>query len=169
MAVITKTSGCGRCSSAAAALIVVSDASQDEHSVFADLLRVLRRARFEKGITITGLGRPDNFRGQEDEDEIVSLLSLLLPGRSLAERRPADGRSPAEGDTRPPVWSKRHFFFARINYPDEKGSGVKEGCLIYLKPTFTGDESARVARLRRSQSGLSPQPDRGAAVRRRPV
>src|SRR5262249_12398734 len=128
-------------------LSIVSDASQDGTSGFADLLRVLRRARFERGIRVTRLGPPQSFGPGGDEDEGASLLALLRPGQAPA-RGPAARQGGAAGPDAPaPHRSRRHFFFARIEYPAEgpgAEGGVREGYLIYLKPTLTGDESAEL-------------------------
>jgi hypothetical protein len=127
-------------------LIIVSDASQDRESAFADLLRVLRRARFEWGIRITGLAPSQSFRAAEDQDDVASLLTLLRPSQpSLGIAAPKRAQAGASQGLAPR--SLRHFFFAHIEYP-AIGVGPhqdkREGYLVYLKPTLTGDESAEL-------------------------
>jgi predicted acylesterase/phospholipase RssA len=128
-------------------LIIVSDASEDSEAGFSDLLRVVRRARFEKGIRVTGLTPQKHSWKVEEEDELVSLLRLLRPACSGAESKVAEKDRPEKSEVSAPRKSSRHFFFARIDYPDDgagpKG-GPREGYLIYLKPTLTGDESAEL-------------------------
>jgi hypothetical protein len=126
-------------------LIVVSDASEDSEAGFSDLLRVLRRARFEKGIRVTGLSSLND--PWTVEDEIVSLLRLLRPACDGTESEVPEKDRPPKSEVPAPRRSRRHFFFARIHYPDDgagpKG-GPRVGYLIYLKPTLTGDEPAEL-------------------------
>jgi predicted acylesterase/phospholipase RssA len=135
-------------------LIFVSDASEDGTSGFADLLRVIRRARFERGIQITGdLSSADDsehdrtafLKGMElptelppeYKDPLADLLELLRswdePTNEQLKRQDADGNLPP-GYRR----SNRHFFLSKIKYPDVP----EPAYLIYLKPTLTGDEAA---------------------------
>src|SRR5262249_38236025 len=73
--------------------------------------------------------------------------ALLGPGQARAGAAAAGKGGAAGPDAPAPHRSRRHFFFARIEYPAE-GPGaegeVREGYLIYLKPTLTGDESAEL-------------------------
>jgi hypothetical protein len=124
-------------------LIIVSDASEDSSAGFADLLRVLRRARFEQGIRISGLARRGQFLDEEEDDEITSLLRLLRPDHEADTGESNTRREITNADTPLPRLSRRHFFCARIVYPpdgENEANDPQEGYLIYLKPTLTGDE-----------------------------
>jgi hypothetical protein len=123
-------------------LIIVSDASQDGRSQFADLLRVVRRARLEEGILIGSPDAHECSQFAEARDEVVPLLSLLFPRRAMAEGSAEDNRELAISDVPNVRGSRRHFFITRIQYPPAPGETVNEGYLIYLKPTLTGDEPA---------------------------
>jgi hypothetical protein len=116
-------------------LIFASDASEDGTSGFADLLRVIRRARVELGIRIVCAGPPAIDAGESDE-AFSELLELLRSANELTDEQVE--RQTAEG-TLPPRYrrSSRHFFLAKIVYPNDN-----PGYLIYLKPTLTGDEDA---------------------------
>lgn len=122
-------------------LIIVSDASQDGESGFADLLRVVRRARFEKGITFHSASPAEAFRVCEDENEVGDLLELLWPEQEQASGVGGEGERPHAGHPLSFRRCRRHFFFARIDYPGGSAGEPCEGYLIYLKPTMTGDES----------------------------
>jgi predicted acylesterase/phospholipase RssA len=116
-------------------LIIASDASEDGTSGFADLLRVVRRARFERGIQLKAVTRPA-FDSAENDEELANLLELLRsadePTDEQMQQHAAEGRL-SPGYRR----SMRHFFLARIDYPD-----AEPGYLLYVKPTLTGDEEA---------------------------
>jgi hypothetical protein len=130
-------------------LIIVSDATQDESAGFLDLMCILRRMRVEKGIRIVNISTPGAGCSVAD-DGLESLLALLrpavphqpkgildflVPGDAGGEVKNED-KAMAANDR-----SKRHFFAARIVYPKVERTGALEtGCLIYLKPTLTGDE-----------------------------
>jgi hypothetical protein len=105
-------------------LIVVSDATCDPQYGFSEFLRVLQRVRIEKGIQLYAL---------EQDAEVP--LDAVVP------------RQDGQGDL-----ARSHFFAARIRYPDpEKPSDRAQdawGLLLYLKPTFTGDEGIELCRYR---------------------
>jgi predicted acylesterase/phospholipase RssA len=119
-------------------LIIVSDASQDGVSAFSDLLRVVRRARFERGILILGMHVPAGElpgAGYQPGEA----LALLRPTRPLpfSGKLGESGGEEAKSGGAPCLrLSARHFFLAQIVYPDT----AERGYLIYLKPTITGDE-----------------------------
>jgi len=96
-------------------LIVAVDASFDPDGQFLDLARLLRTSESRYGI---------RFSSTASDDKPVD----LTPIRSI------DGKSPA------------HVVLARIHYPadseDGPASKPRQGLLIYIKPSFTGDESA---------------------------
>lgn len=118
------------------ALIIVSDAGHDPHFDFADFARLIQTRRICNGIEFT---------------ELDGLTPL-----SIADRLPMfhrDQNPPVEprGDTEAPAAPRRHFFCARIRYPDDQASStrgilpvVKEGILIYTKPSLSGDEDIDV-------------------------
>jgi hypothetical protein len=125
-------------------LIIVSDASQDAGASFADLFRVLRRARFEKGIRVVGLGYSSDLQDGEDQDEVAYLLGLLRFAPTQAAKPGAgDGKDDAaKPGPQALLRSRRHFFLARVEYP--AGETPREGHLVYLKPSLTGDEPAEL-------------------------
>jgi hypothetical protein len=122
-------------------LIIVSDASQDGDAGFTDLLRLIRRARFERGIRITGMSAAARAASGESEDELVALLKRVRPTERLFVLGPAgEPPQPVPDAPAPPPTARRsfrHFLLARILYPDDPGPSY----LVYLKPTLTGDES----------------------------
>lgn len=108
-------------------LIIACDATCDPSYTFSDLIRLHRRARVEDGIRFYSLD------GHSD----LSLTAL----------------QPADDESRE---SPQHFFAARIAYPAQASadgeSPVEWGLLIYVKPTFTGDEGIEVAHHRMKSS-----------------
>lgn len=136
-------------------LIIASDASEDRTSGLADLLRVIRRARRERGIRITGVELPRTqwdgvasavppdtgaWEGSPGEGTGLSeLLELLRPTDEPTDRelkqRESEGKLP-HGFCR----SHRHYFVAKIEYPRTGKEPGRSGYLVYLKPTLTGDE-----------------------------
>ena len=123
-------------------LIIVSDASEDGGAGFADLLRVLRRARFEKGIDVVSFS--EKYQKEKGKEGVASLLGLLrfTPLEDDARSAKTDKQSAKDSDRHPSRVSRRHFFIARIKYPgdDER----KFNYLVYLKPSLTGDEPAEL-------------------------
>ena len=98
-------------------LILVSDATCDPQFSFGDFLRVQQRMRIQRGI---------RFVAQE------YLGAVPLQDLQLNPARPAG-------------FCRSHFFVARILYPPRAdGQPEEAGYLIYLKPTFTGDEGTEL-------------------------
>lgn len=126
-------------------LIVVSDATCDPNSTFGDFLRVHQRMRIRRGIKLCAL----EYGGE-------------LP---LGELQP---------QAEDPKLCRNHFFVGRIMYPADQDQPASDGYLIYLKPTFTGDEGLELLEYRK-QSGEFPNdstadqfypPDRFEAYRK---
>ena len=107
-------------------VIIAVDAGHDPDGRFVDLLKIVRRNRAMRGIEIY------TSRGTDSSMLLESDL-LGLKGRI----------------------AKNHFVVAHIKYPplqgqdlDEAhrtGADVRDGYLIYVKPSFTGDEDATLS------------------------
>ncbi len=117
-------------------LIIATDVTGDPKYEFADFTRLLRRMRFEFGIRIVGL----------DGEHSGVPLNLVTPKRLQADTvlSPNDpGANPLSHSNR----TDSHYFVARILYPEHGPSGTpREGYLVYVKPTFTGDEAVDLTR-----------------------
>ncbi len=113
-------------------LIIQIDAGQDEDHCFADLGRAIRTARIHGGVRLVQL---------EDPDLDFSTDSLHL--------------SVLDGSWSDTVTRncKHHFCAAKILYPDGT-----EGLLIYIKPSFTGDESRDLQQYRRRNPDFPHEP-----------
>jgi hypothetical protein len=94
--------------------IVIIDGEQDENATMTGLANLVRKARIDFGTEI-------DF------------------GDSLKPLRPQN----VEGDD-PLKYSDQHSAEAQITYPDDGSSLPREGRLIYIKATLTGDEDADV-------------------------
>lgn len=110
--------------------IVALDAGCDPNHEFADLARAVRLARMKDGIQFYEIPLED-----ADTDRIP--LTLETSALQLG----ADGMC------------RRHFLLAEIVYPKYTkpcGTVVDEqiGLLVYIKPSFTGDESADLLQYR---------------------
>ena len=101
-------------------LIVAVDASCDGTQAYVDLNWVIRAARLNEGIRIIE-PRAD---GTEVPEEALSTACLDVGPNGLCER---------------------HFLLARVIYPDPSS---KPAWLVYLKPSFNGDEGADLLRYR---------------------
>jgi hypothetical protein len=111
-------------------LIVALDAGCDPKHGFSDLTRVIRYARIKEGIVITQTGA-----GSQDPNVVDCPLTT------------AD----LEFDTRGNC--HQHFLVGKINYPaktctDGSTLGAETGILVYVKPSFTGDETADLLQYR---------------------
>jgi hypothetical protein len=96
-------------------LIVALDAGHDPDLSFEDLTKTIRLARVREGITIKKLVK----RGDPEQELDTAAL-----------HKDADGRS------------HRHWMVALICYPPVNDRASEEGLLVYIKPSFTGDEGA---------------------------
>jgi hypothetical protein len=97
-------------------LIIAIDGSCDPDSQFLDLAKLMRLAESRYGVKFT------------------SLQSAERPV-DLSPVRPNSGRCPA------------HVVVARIQYPpprDGNSPRASDGYFVYIKPSFTGDESAHL-------------------------
>lgn len=111
-------------------LIICVDASCDPKYEFHDLGQAIRTARVHGGVRLLEL-EPD----RDGNDRDLSFKPL------------AEGASDSEDAQN----SQKHFVLGRIRYSDGK-----EGLLIYVKPSLTGDESADLMQYR-NQSHEFPQ------------
>lgn len=104
-------------------LIFAVDAGHDPQHEFADLAKAIRTARIHSGVQL--LKRDgDAFENEIQPDQLA--LPPLEPPRGKGEPH---GAPPHRDET------KDHLLLARILYPD-----AEEGLLVYIKPSFTGDE-----------------------------
>lgn len=111
-------------------VIVLSDAGQDENHVFAEFVKLYRNLRTRRGIQFFDLqtGKP------------IELEALMLHD------------PPSETEYRGKL-TKRHFVSMGIRYED--GS---VGLLLYVKPSFTGDEEVDLQSYRASNVEFPHQP-----------
>lgn len=111
-------------------LIILSDAGQDSDFAFADFARLLRRFRNDYGVEFLEL----------DGEARLSVAGrfprrvMEVAGQSKTEQRAVLDKT-FGGDRA----EHRHFFVARIRYPDET---QPSGILFYVKPCLTGNEDA---------------------------
>src|SRR5262249_41226502 len=115
-------------------VIFASDATWDPTYSFADFLRVVRRARRERGIRIVSVAGPDG-----EQDELLSLDQLrpTVPCPYSTDDA-EDGKSKRR-------FSPQHYLVARIQYPPgADGSKPEPGYLVYVKPSLTGKEPANL-------------------------
>ncbi|MCG6154183.1 patatin-like phospholipase family protein [Rubinisphaera margarita] len=154
-------------------VIFVSDAGQDPYYCFDDFSKLVKRLRIEQGIEILEMDSAgesifdDGYRplqtrgkfpvrdlpGREKLEELGwSWLSLeQMQDTSMPQGVPPEGQKPDAVDH---PENPRHFFFARIRYPepdttsDDLGSsavpGGREALLVYFKPCLTGDEDLTI-------------------------
>jgi hypothetical protein len=106
-------------------LIVAVDASCDRDRAFVDLNWLIRMARMSDGIKILEPRKSD-----KDADEVLNTSCLDLDEKGRCER---------------------HFVLARIIYPE---SDAKPAWLVYLKPSFTGDEGADLLKYQLESPGF---------------
>lgn len=110
-------------------LIIAVDSGYDPDARFLDLGRLLHSSESEYGVT---------FSDVEAGDIPLSLKNLI----------PADLKTPA------------HVLVAQINYPETPllANSPRFGYLVYIKPSFTGDESAALRLYRDSQRDFPNDP-----------
>lgn len=113
-------------------LILQIDAGQDEDHCFADLGRAIRTARIHGGVRLVQLEDPDL-------DFTTDSLHLSVLDGSWSDTVTRN--------------CKHHFSAAKILYPDGT-----EGLLIYIKPSFTGDESRDLQQYRRRNPDFPHEP-----------
>lgn len=121
-------------------VIIAVDASQDEQSHFHDLLRLMESQRIALGQTFSGVP----FKTSQ------GVMS------TNPDKVPDDGKPPEL--ERIPLdmiqESRSHFVVIQVAYPsdryaDDAGlSGTQIGYIIYIKPSFDGDESAELTQYR---------------------
>jgi len=101
-------------------LIIAVDASCDGNQAYTDLNWVIRAARLNDGIKII-----ESRKSDSDAEVVLNTSSLDVDAKGLCER---------------------HFLLARVVYPENPR---EPAWLVYLKPSFTGDEGADLLRYRR--------------------
>jgi hypothetical protein len=127
-------------------LIIASDASADPDGSFEDLLKVLRRNTVHSGIRVSPLSGGGSRLGLEaltgarsTESSHSRLHEVAGDGGNGASRAITHARGDGAR-----VFSHQHYFVARIEYPQKEevgpGEQIREGYLIYLKPSLSGDE-----------------------------
>lgn len=110
-------------------VIIASDMTADPRYEFRDLVRLLRRMRFEYGIRIVGLN------GQHNDLPLDTLIPEYI--RSQKPEANKDDSRLSEDSL-----AEAHYFIAKIIYPEDSPEGTpREGLLVYAKPNFTGDEA----------------------------
>jgi hypothetical protein len=116
-------------------VIIASDVTCDRTYEFCEIVRLLRRMRFEFGIRITSL--VSGTTGVPLED--------VTPRRILED--PHDDDKSAVTRLSEANLAASHYFVARILYPNDGPEGTPhEGYLIFIKPNFTGDEAVDLVR-----------------------
>jgi hypothetical protein len=124
-------------------LIIVSDATFDPTYSFADFRRIDRRERRERGVQL--LPATDGA-----DARFCSLdLDATRPRRLRHDYHGSGRKEPAPDPKEPTLLrgpedrSLAHYFVARIDYGHGgDAEGPRWGYLIYLKPSFTGDENS---------------------------
>ena len=115
-------------------LIIQIDAGQDSGHSFNDLGRTIRLARMHAGVRFVSL---------DNSDHEFTTDSLQLRKLDPDWRDQDDGGRNCE----------QHYACARILYPD----GTK-GLLVYVKPSFTGDESIDLQQYRKRCPSFPHEP-----------
>ena len=142
--------------------IIVSDAGYDPNHYFADLAHAIRKARMFGGVELISMHPEEgcdftrrlDLRGPEGETPVPLAANekdpeaIRLHGRNLV---------------------KEHFVAARIRYHDDpldprQNDGVdqthphiREGLLIFVKPSMTGDESPDLKQYRNANPAFPHQ------------
>ncbi|MEZ6110160.1 MAG: hypothetical protein R3C99_03975 [Pirellulaceae bacterium] len=119
-------------------LIIQIDAGYDPSHEFADLGRAIRTARIHGGVRLVSLN---------SNAEDFSTASLNLAHESEA------WFSEVKAAANLGRCCNSHFFLAKIIYRDQT-----EGLLVYVKPSFTGTESADLQQYRREHPEFPHQP-----------
>jgi hypothetical protein len=111
-------------------LIVAVDAGHDPHHDFVDLAKAIRIARIHGGVRLVRLDADST-----DIDDELQPGNLDLP----TSKKTKSGE-----DSTDQRLVKDHVLLAKIEYPD-----AEPGLLIYVKPSFTGDEPLDLVEYRR--------------------
>lgn len=112
-------------------LIIAADASCDPNYQFADLSRLIEYARLREHIIITELSQSD-LTGQPSDLRTKLIEPISPPGSAGLEQ---DGAAAKKRGLSP-----QHFLLARIHYPATATEPASDGLLVYVKPSFDGDE-----------------------------
>ncbi len=120
-------------------LIIAVDAGCDPKHRFDDLARAISAARVYHGVKLVEL-RDD----EQDADEM-----RIEPLRLREREEEYEGSSKI---------SQEHFTLAKIVYPDEADGYPKEGLLVYVKPSFTGDECIDLWQYRQHNESFPHEP-----------
>ncbi len=116
-------------------VIIASDATADRTYEFCEIVRLIRRMRFEFGIRITNL----------EAGKTGVPLEKLTPRRIIED--PHDDDTSSVTRLSDANLASSHYFVARILYPEDGPDGSpREGYLIFIKPNFTGDEAIDLVR-----------------------
>ncbi|MFM7164653.1 MAG: hypothetical protein ACKO3T_05360 [Planctomycetaceae bacterium] len=134
-------------------IVVAVDSGHDPQHEFTDVANALRIARVYHGIRIVQLTEQtdapvqewdlEGIRFQRAEKSEASLLASALqmagyPGTLLQ--------------------TASHFSAARILYPGQNEDDPKDGLLILVKPSITGDESMDILQYRSSSPAFPQEP-----------
>jgi hypothetical protein len=118
-------------------LIILSDAGQDARFEFTDFARLMRRYRTEEGIEFFELD------GATRLDVTDRFPQPFVPREKPEQRAAREAIKEVFSDTDDvPLGKRRHFFAARIRYPNPNGGDPNWGLLLYVKPCLTGTEDA---------------------------
>ncbi len=107
-------------------LILAIDAGRDGGHELGDLAKALRIARVHGGVRVIELA-PD---GLGHEQELCTKRLWLKRFRKASKKNDDDADDPRED-----AFCEGHFLLGRILYEDGR-----EGLLVYVKPSLTGDE-----------------------------
>ncbi|MCG8450631.1 MAG: hypothetical protein MI725_13765 [Pirellulales bacterium] len=122
-------------------LIFAMDAGQDQDYAFADFTTLMRRMRIMEGIKFELLD--DGQSANTFEQLIPAQLRYKQAGadRPTVQGKRKEARAEKGADEENLLekhWSECHFVMLRIIYDQDQPD--LDGCLIYMKPTLTGDE-----------------------------
>jgi hypothetical protein len=128
-------------------VIIASDATCDPTYEFCEIVRLLRRMRFEFGIRISSL-----VSGKTGVP-----LEQITPRRIIED--PHDNDKSAVTRLSEANLATSHYFVARILYPSDGPEGTPlEGYLIFIKPNFSGDEAVDLVRYQVENSAFPHDP-----------
>jgi hypothetical protein len=132
-------------------LIILCDDGADASYTFTDLANLVRKARTDFGAEISFL---DDDAITQLGQELAKLFGPLEHLRPCQRKEPVatSGDSPA-GPCLENHFSKKHGAIARLEYPDGK-----EGLLVVLKPTLTGDEPLDLIEYHASHPAFPQEP-----------
>jgi hypothetical protein len=139
------------------------DAGYDDKYQFSDLVKLLRIARISHGIRFEPVDKPDEpidlgpftpsiLADEEcdDQDNSQAATSKVIARGSKMSRTSNEGE--------PLKWSDRHFLMLKIKYPATDENEPKDGYLIYMKSTLTGDEPVEVRQFKNVESEFPHNP-----------